>query len=85
MTPDEKTEYATLYERRATLQAAISARLAGGVQSATKSTGGNSESYTALPLSELRAELRAITARMRQLLGGVSSPWCYRDAPNFGR
>lgn len=62
-------EYRQLYARRVELQQVYYQRLLGGVQSATLSTAGNSQSYTAMSLAELRAEINAITRRMRQLCG----------------
>lgn len=68
--PEQYDEYCQLYAKRTELQGVYYQRLLGGVQSATLSTAGNSQSYTALSLAELRSEINAITRRMRQLLYG---------------
>ena len=79
-------EYQQLFARREELRGLIDARLKGGVKSASLSTAGNSQSYTALDLAELRAELRAVTIRLRQILGGPSAPFCgmKTSVPCFG-
>lgn len=86
MTPEALAEYRQLYAQRVELQQVYYQRLLGGVASATLATAGNSQSYTALSLSELRAQINALTRRMRELLlgpGGASrlTP-CY---PDFAR
>lgn len=84
LTDCQQREYAALYARAADLQAAIDARRKGGVKSATLSTAGNSQSFTALDIAELWAELRAVKTRMRQLLGTVSAPWASSSSvPSF--
>lgn len=70
MTPEALAEYRQLYAKRVELQQLYYSRLLGGVASATLSTAGNSQSYTAMSLAELRAEINAITRRMRQLYYG---------------
>lgn len=83
-----ENEYTRLYARRGKLQAALDAVLTGA-KSATLSTAGNSQSYTAQDASAIRAEIRALTARLREiltLLGGPSAPFCglKTSAPDFG-
>lgn len=83
-----ENEYTRLYARRGKLQAALDAVLTGA-KSATLSTAGNSQSFTAQDAATIRAEIRAITARLRQLLallGGPSVPFCglKTSAPDFG-
>lgn len=74
MTDDQQTEYAALYARRVELLGLIAERN-NGIKSATLATAGNSQSFTA-ELGALLSELRAVTERMRQLLGGPSAPFC---------
>ena len=87
MTLSQEQEYAQLYQRREELQQAIAARLRDGVQSASLSSGGASQSYTALDVGQLRAELRAVTQRMHQLLDGRTAPFagCRTSVPDFTR
>lgn len=84
-----QAEYTQLYARRNDLLAALDAVLMGA-KSASLSTAGNSQSYTAQDADAIRAEVRALTARLRAilgLLGGPSVPWCgmRTSAPDFGR
>lgn len=85
-----RREYEQLFARREELRGLIDARLKGGVKSASLSTAGNSQSYTALDLAEIRAEIRALTARLlqlyRQINGGPSAPFCgmKTSVPCFG-
>ena len=83
-----ENEYTRLYARRGKLQSALDAVLTGA-KSATLSTAGNSQSYTAQDVSAIREEIRALTARLREiiaLLGGPSVPFCgiKTSAPDFG-
>ena len=68
LTPAQQTEYAALYARYQQVSSAYYQALLAGVQSATLSTAGNSQSYTRMSLAELRAEMNSIMRRIRQLL-----------------
>lgn len=69
LSPCQLAEYTELYARRARLLEAYADAVAGGIQSATVATAGNSQSYTRMSPDAMLAAIRAITARMRQLLG----------------
>lgn len=85
LTTAQLSEYAQLYARRARLLDAYTAALEAGVQSATISTGGNSQSYTRISTSEILAALRAITGRLRELLGDPSGGATTVTLPDFAR
>lgn len=83
--PDLYAEYTDLYAKRVELQRVYYQRLLGGVASATLSTAGNSQSYTALSLAELRGEINALTRRLRQiLLGPAGDRRLVPSYPDFG-
>lgn len=69
LTPDQLAEYRTLYARYQQVSGAYYQALLAGVQSATLSTAGNSQSYTRMSLAELRVEMNSLMRRIRQLLG----------------
>ena len=65
MTATERAaEYRRVYERRAAAEAALDEAVRSGAQSATFSTAGNSQSVTRISLSELRAEIARLTAKL---------------------
>ena len=69
LTPDQLAEYRTLYARYQQVSGAYYQALLAGVQSATLSTAGNSQSYTRMSLAEMRVEMNSLMRRIRQLLG----------------
>ena len=69
LSPAEIDEYRALYARYQQVSSAYYQALLAGVQSATLSTAGNSQSYTRMSLAELRQEMNALMRRIRQLLG----------------
>lgn len=69
LTPAQIAEYQQLYARYQQVSGAYYQALLAGVQSATLSTAGNSQSYTRMSLAELRQEMNALMCRIRQLLG----------------
>lgn len=85
MTASEHNEYTRLYAQREELQTVLQQRLAGGVASASVSSGGASQSYTNLSTDEIRAQIHALTLRMLELLGisRASTVFC-QSVPNFG-
>ena len=86
MTTEQQNEYADLYAQRAELQAVLRQRLSGGVASASVSSGGASQSYTNLGIDELRAQIRALTKRMLELIGIYPGRAVFcQSVPDFGK
>ena len=85
LTTAQQTEYASLYAQREELQSVLRQRLAGGVASASISSGGASQSYTNRGTDEIRAQIRALTRRMLELLGvsPAGRVFC-SSVPDFG-
>lgn len=74
---------ATANEKRRRIRAlriALQEAVASGVQSASISGAGNSQSYTRLSRAEIRAEIAALQSELQQVLQG--SPH-RRTSPDF--
>lgn len=69
-----------LRDRIAAVRAAIAEAVASGVSSATIASAGNSQSYTRLSLSDLRAELRDL---QRELANVIQRGPIRRTCPDF--
>ena len=69
-----------LRDRIAAVRAAIAEAVTSGVSSATIASAGNSQSYTRLSLSDLRAELRDL---QRELAAVIQRGPIRRTCPDF--